>query len=48
MINFTETDIKFKDDNLYHVFKQRFADDINCEHKRVQRYATTCQAAASD
>lgn len=30
--------IKFKDDNLYHVFKQRFADDINWVTKNRNNY----------
>lgn len=30
--------IKFKDDNLYHVFKQRFADDINWVNENRNNY----------
>lgn len=30
--------IKFKDDNLYHIFKQRFADDVNWVTKNRNNY----------
>ena len=30
--------IKFKDDNLYHVFKQRFADDVNWVNQNRNNY----------
>ena len=30
--------IKFKDDNLYHIFKQRFADDINWVNENRNNY----------
>lgn len=30
--------IKFKDDNLYHIFKQRFADDINWVNQNRNNY----------
>lgn len=30
--------IKFKDDNLYHIFKQRFADDVNWVNQNRNNY----------
>lgn len=30
--------VKFKDDNLYHMFKQRFADDVNWVTKNRNNY----------
>ena len=30
--------VKFKDDNLYHMFKQRFADDVNWITKNRNNY----------
>jgi uncharacterized FAD-dependent dehydrogenase len=38
ILNERINNIKFKDNNLYHIFKQRFADDINWVNENRNNY----------